>query len=129
MHQAEFNHTVLHGQKLSVDLAHPNPPPMSRPLVVPKPSVVHPPPASARPSSVMGAKPPVQEPVKVYGGPSAIKRPASATPGGASANRFVQNYKSSLRNEEFRPVLVHYTRKSRMIFIENPSWLLMQRVR
>jgi hypothetical protein len=86
--QAEFNHTVLHGQRLSFDLANPNPSPIGRPLVVPKANNLHPPPppASARPSSVASK----EAAVKVYGGPSAIKRPSSATPGGA-ANRLVKD--------------------------------------
>jgi hypothetical protein len=87
--QAEFNHTVLHGQRLSFDLANPNPSPIGRPLVVPKANNLHPPPpppASARPSSVASK----EAAVKVYGGPSAIKRPSSATPGGA-ANRFIKH--------------------------------------
>ncbi|CAF4535443.1 unnamed protein product, partial [Rotaria magnacalcarata] len=36
VHQAEFNHTVLHGQRLSIDLAHPNPPAISRPVSAPR---------------------------------------------------------------------------------------------
>lgn len=90
--QAEFNHTVLHGHRLSTDLAQPNPPPISRPLVVPKPNIMHPPPASARPSSAIGSRASPQEPVKVYKGPSPMKRPASATPGGG-ANRLVRDDK------------------------------------
>jgi hypothetical protein len=37
---------------------------------------------------VMASRASPHEPVKVYGGPSPLKRPASATPGGG-ANRFV----------------------------------------
>ncbi|CAF1068990.1 unnamed protein product [Adineta steineri] len=82
--QAEFDHTVLHGQKLSFDAAHPNPSPVSRPLVVPKSNVLHQPPASARPGSA-AAKVPLYDPVKVYANPSPMRRPASATP--SPANR------------------------------------------
>jgi hypothetical protein len=41
----------------------------------------------------MAARPVPQKPVKVYGGPSPMKRPVSATPGGG-ANRFVKQDKS-----------------------------------
>ena len=91
--QAEFNHTVLHGQRLSVDFAHPTPLPTPRPAVVAKSNLL-PPPASARPSSVMDAKPPpMYEPVKAHGAPLAHRRPASATPGGGH-NRFVSTHLS-----------------------------------
>jgi hypothetical protein len=83
VHQAEFDHTVLHGQKLSFDLAHPNASPISRPLVVPK---SNPPPHSARPSSA-ASKVSAYGPVRVYGGPTPTSRAATPT----SANRFVQN--------------------------------------
>jgi hypothetical protein len=53
---------------------------------------MHPPPASARPSSAIGSRASPQEPVKVYKGPSPMKRPASATPGGG-ANRLVRDDK------------------------------------
>ncbi len=79
---------MLHGQRLSFDLAHPNPQPIIRSSSAPKTNPLHPPPSSARPSSAMGARPPLQEPIKGAGGPSPYKRPTSATPGGG-ANRFV----------------------------------------
>ncbi|CAF2765027.1 unnamed protein product [Rotaria sp. Silwood2] len=97
VHQAEFNHTVLHGQRLSVDLMHPNPPPIPRPLAVPKPFVTPPPPGSARPSSAASRQSP-HEPVKAYGGASPMKRPVSATP--ASANRGSQEKKLSEANRK-----------------------------
>ncbi|CAF4682464.1 unnamed protein product [Rotaria sp. Silwood1] len=99
VHQAEFNHTVLHGQRLSVDLVHPTPPPIPRPLVVPKPNVISPPhpPISARPSSAASKVSPY-EPVKAYGGVSPIKRPVSAAP--AAANRGSQEKKLSEANRK-----------------------------
>ncbi|CAF1122215.1 unnamed protein product [Rotaria sordida] len=92
VHQAEFNHTVLHGQRLSVDLAHPNPPPISRPSGVPKVNVMPPPPApvSARPNSVASKASPY-EPMKAYGGASPMKRPVSANP--TAVNRGSQERK------------------------------------
>ena len=77
MHQAEFDHTVLHGQRLSFDGAHANPAAIGRPVVTPKPNVIHPPPASAHPSSA-ASKASAHEPLKVY------SRPSSATPGSAA---------------------------------------------
>jgi hypothetical protein len=96
VHQAEFNHTVLHGQKLSFDLAQPNPPSISRPLVVPKSN--HPP-IIGRPNSAASKASP-HEPVKVYGTPPPpSSRPGSATPGGA--NRSVKDDICLLYNRKF----------------------------
>ncbi|CAF3681032.1 unnamed protein product [Rotaria sordida] len=99
VHQAEFNHTVLHGQRLSVDLAHPNPPPISRPSGVPKPNVMPPPPApvSARPNSVASKASPY-EPMKAYGGASPMKRPVSANP--TAVNRGSQERKLNEANRK-----------------------------
>ncbi|CAF1193266.1 unnamed protein product [Adineta ricciae] len=77
VHQAEFGHTVLHGQHLSLDGAQANPVAIGRPVVTPKPNVIHPPPASARPSSA-ASRASAHEPLKVY------PRPSSATPGSAA---------------------------------------------
>lgn len=81
IHQAEFNHTVLHGQRFSNDLGHIVPPPLPRPLVVPKPNIMHPPPpVSSRPSSAVASRPKPHEPVKAFPTPSPAARPASAVP-------------------------------------------------
>ncbi|CAM4777694.1 unnamed protein product [Rotaria magnacalcarata] len=94
VHQAEFNHTVLHGQRLSIDLAHPNPPAISRPVSAPRTNpVLLPPPISSRPNSAAPRVIP-HEPVRVYPGPSPIKRPVSATPS-AAVNRVSQDKKSN----------------------------------
>jgi hypothetical protein len=74
---------------------HSTPPPSSRPkaTVMPAPLV------SARPNSAVPKITP-HEPVKVYGGPSPIKRPSSATPGGG-ANRFVKDKFCIFENKSF----------------------------
>lgn len=75
----------MHGQRLSVDFAHPTPLPTPRPVIVPKPNVLPPPPSYARPNTAMEGKTPPQDPVKVAGAPTPYKRPSSAGGG----NRFV----------------------------------------
>ncbi|CAF0961113.1 unnamed protein product [Adineta steineri] len=90
----EFSHTVLHDKKPSINLVQPNSnsSPSSRPLTVPKPNgiVPPPPPISVRRSSVAPRISP-QEPVKASKGPIIAKRPNSAV---RSVNRISKEKKS-----------------------------------
>ncbi|UJR13866.1 hypothetical protein I4U23_000874 [Adineta vaga] len=80
VHQAEFDHTVLHGQRLSLDGAHPSP--LPRPSSVPKSNVISPSPAFVRPSSA-ASRVSAREAAKVNVDHSPIKPTPFATPGGA----------------------------------------------
>ncbi|CAF0887007.1 unnamed protein product [Rotaria sordida] len=100
-HKEEFSHTVLHNNKVSVDLGQPSvnrpPSPSPRQLIVPKAigispsrSVV----AVNRVSVVPKVSP--QEPIKVSRGPSIVKRPISAA---RAVNRISKEKKSIAVNQ------------------------------
>ncbi|CAF4355954.1 unnamed protein product, partial [Rotaria sp. Silwood2] len=95
-HKEEFSHTVIHNNKVSVDLVQPNgnrpPSPSPRPLIIPKPIGISPSRSAAsinRVSVVPKVSP--QEPIKVSRGPSIVKRPVSAA---RSVNRISKEKKS-----------------------------------
>ncbi|CAF3325181.1 unnamed protein product [Rotaria sp. Silwood1] len=95
-HKEEFSHTVIHNNKVSVNLVQPNvnrpPSPSPRPLIVPKAIGISPPRAAVvanRISVVPKVSP--QEPIKASRGPSIVKRPVSAA---RSVNRISKEKKS-----------------------------------
>lgn len=92
MQQAELNHTVLHGQRVSVDFAGPAPTPMPRAVAPPRSAPTPPPPILSRPSSA-ASRVASREPVKVMAGPSPLKRPIVAAPDATppASNRFMTN--------------------------------------
>lgn len=76
---------------------HPIPAPTPRPAVVAKVNPPLPPPVSARPSAA-ASRAPLHKPVKVYGAPSAVKRPGSAA--SASGSRSVSKSEECFRDQK-----------------------------